>query len=139
MFVTDNVGSVTGIIDYNGSTAATYSYTPYGQITSADSGADTNIVQENLIGYAGGLIGTFTAGSTGYLHDGNRWYDLATGTFTAEWSIHFGVDLPVPLRELCAGMRTPAAALRLVLALGRRRRGHLVVCQDGSPARRLRW
>ncbi|HEV3379585.1 MAG TPA: RHS repeat-associated core domain-containing protein, partial [Trebonia sp.] len=82
MFVTDNVGSVTGIIDYNGSTAATYSYTPYGQITSADSGA--GIAEDNLIGYTGALTDTSTAGSTGYVHDGNRWYDPATGTFTAQ-------------------------------------------------------
>jgi RHS repeat-associated protein len=84
MFVTDNVGSVTGIIEYNGSTAATYSYTPYGQITSADSGDGANIVEDNLIGYTGALTDTFTAGSTGYVDDGSRWYNPSTGNFTTE-------------------------------------------------------
>jgi RHS repeat-associated protein len=84
MFITDNVGSVTGIIEYCGCTSATYTYTPYGQITSANSGAGANIVKDNLIGYTGALTDTFTAGSTGYVHDGARWYDPATGNFTTQ-------------------------------------------------------
>jgi RHS repeat-associated protein len=32
----------------------------------------------------GALTDTFTTGSTGYVHDGARWYDPATGNFTAQ-------------------------------------------------------
>jgi RHS repeat-associated protein len=84
MFATDNVGSVTGVVEYCGCTAATYSYTPYGALVSANTGPGTNIVKDNLIGYTGSLTDDMTAGSTGYMHDGNRWYDPATGTFASE-------------------------------------------------------
>ncbi|MCW2933976.1 MAG: hypothetical protein JWM19_4938 [Actinomycetia bacterium] len=43
-----------------------------------------NLVNENLIGYTGDLADDMTAGSTGYVHDGSRWYDSATGAFTSQ-------------------------------------------------------
>ena len=38
MFVTDNVGSVTAIVDYCGCTDATYAYTPYGSLAAKGAG-----------------------------------------------------------------------------------------------------
>jgi RHS repeat-associated protein len=84
MFVTDNVGSVTGIVEYCGCTAATYGYSPYGMLAAKGAALGGSLVNENLIGYTGSLTDDMTVGSTGYVHDGNRWYASATGAFTTE-------------------------------------------------------
>jgi RHS repeat-associated protein len=84
MFVTDDVGSVTAIVDYCGCTDATYAYTPYGSLAAKGAGLGGSLVTENLIGYTGALTDTFTAGSTGDVHDGARWYDPATGAFNTQ-------------------------------------------------------
>jgi RHS repeat-associated protein len=76
-FITDNLGSVVAIVASTGSTTATYSYDPDGQ-----GGG-------NQIGYTGALANPDldqdpSSGSAGtnWVHDGNRWYNPATGTFT---------------------------------------------------------
>lgn len=84
MFVTDNVGSVTGIVEYCGCTVGTYGYSPYGVLASKGAALGGNLVNENLIGYTGALTDDMTSGSTGYVHDGNRWYASATGAFASQ-------------------------------------------------------
>jgi RHS repeat-associated protein len=80
MFLTDNLGSVAAITGTCGCEDATYTYTPYGTL-AARSGS---LATQNLIGYTGALTDTFTADSTGYVHDGDRWYDPSTGAFTTQ-------------------------------------------------------
>jgi RHS repeat-associated protein len=77
-FLTDNLGSVTGIAATSGTTVASYSYDPYGQVT--DGGE---------IGYTGALADPFdgqddSAGiaANNWDHFGDRWYNPATGSFT---------------------------------------------------------
>src|ERR1022692_61767 len=79
-FVTDNIGSVTAIVDSSGSTDATYTYGPYGPVLS-DNGS---LAPANLLGYTGALTDISSGNATGYTHDGNRWYDTATGAFTTQ-------------------------------------------------------
>jgi RHS repeat-associated protein len=80
MYVTDNLGSVTGIVEYCGCTEATYSYDPSGNITAKSGAADA----DNLLLYTGSLTDTIASNTTGYVHDGSRWYEAATGAFTTE-------------------------------------------------------
>ncbi|MCW2933975.1 MAG: putative repeat-containing protein [Actinomycetia bacterium] len=84
MFVTDNVGSVTAIVSCSGVLSGTYGYTPYGALASKSAARGGSLVDENLIGYTGALTDQMTAGSTGYVHDGSRWYDSASGAFTSQ-------------------------------------------------------
>jgi RHS repeat-associated protein len=80
-FVTDSTGSVTAVIGSYGCTDASYAYDPYGNITS-ESGSDA---RDNLLLYTGALTDPFgTGATTGYVHDGNRWYSPATGNFTTQ-------------------------------------------------------
>ena len=39
---------------------------------------------QNRLSYTCALTDTYTAGSTGYVHDGDRWYNPQTGAFTAQ-------------------------------------------------------
>jgi RHS repeat-associated protein len=84
IFLTDNVGSVTAIAGTCGCADATYAYTPYGALATKGAGSGGSLVTENLIGYTGALTDTFTAGSTGYIHDGARWYNPGTGAFNSQ-------------------------------------------------------
>lgn len=83
-FITDNIGSVTALVNASGATAANYAYGPYGNIITR-AGA---IGAENLIGYTGALTDLHTdiAGipSTSYAHLGDRWYNPATGSFNTQ-------------------------------------------------------
>ena len=79
-FATDNLGSVTHIVNTCGCVAATYTYDPYGNITTKTG---TNAA-DNLIGYTGQLADTGTGAATLYTHDGNRWYSPNTGNFTTQ-------------------------------------------------------
>src|ERR1039457_3994500 len=79
-FVTDNIGSVTAIVDSSGSTDATYTYGPYGPVLS-DNGS---LAPANLLSYTGALTDISSGNATGYTHNGNRWYDTATGAFTTQ-------------------------------------------------------
>jgi RHS repeat-associated protein len=83
-FVTDNLGSVTDLIDTSGVTDATYTYDPYGNQTSETGGEDNF----NLLGYTGALADPARGASTGYTHLGNRWQNPATGTFTQQDTIN---------------------------------------------------
>jgi RHS repeat-associated protein len=74
----DNLGSVTGIVENCGCTEATYAYDPYGNITAKSGAADA----DNLLLYTGALTDTGASNTTGYVHDGSRWYEAATGAFT---------------------------------------------------------
>jgi RHS repeat-associated protein len=84
MFVTDDVGSVTAIVDKCGCTDAVYDYTPYGIVAAKYPDNGGNLVNENLIGYTGALTDAFANGTTGHILDGNRWYDPGTGNFTSQ-------------------------------------------------------
>jgi RHS repeat-associated protein len=84
MFATDDVGSVTAIVDQCGCTDATYDYTPYGTIAAKYPDNGGNLVNENLIGYTGSLTDAFANGTTGHILDGARWYDPSTGNFTTQ-------------------------------------------------------
>jgi RHS repeat-associated protein len=77
MFVTDNAGSVTALVDDCGCTDATYAYTPYGTVATESGSLDS----DNLIGYTGSLTDTTT---TGYVQDGDRDYNPSTGAFTTQ-------------------------------------------------------
>jgi RHS repeat-associated protein len=82
-FITDNLGSVTHLIDTSGATDAAYAYDPYGNQVSQSGGE----ALFNLIGYTGALTDPAPdqgAPSTGYAHLGNRWQNPATGTFTTQ-------------------------------------------------------
>ncbi len=79
-FATDNLGSVTNIVNTCGCVAATYTYDPYGNLTSK-TGSNAG---DNLIEYTGQLADTGTGAATLYTHDGNRWYSPNTGSFTTQ-------------------------------------------------------
>ena len=82
-FVTDNLGSVTHLIDTTGTTQAAYAYDPYGNQVSQTGGE----ALFNLLGYTGALTDPAPdqgAPSAGYTHLGNRWQNPATGTFTQQ-------------------------------------------------------
>ncbi|MEH1169914.1 RHS repeat-associated core domain-containing protein [Micromonospora sp. CPCC 205539] len=75
-YVLDGLGSVVGLIKHDGAVAASYTYDPYGNVVKSSGGTDE--VEENALGFAGGLR-----------HDdltkmGKRWYDPATGRFTQQ-------------------------------------------------------
>jgi len=84
IFLTDNVGSVTAIAGTCGCADATYGYSAYGSPTF-EAGS---LASDNLIGYTGALTDTSTdtstVGSTGYVHDGDRWYNPETGAFASQ-------------------------------------------------------
>ena len=81
-YITDNNGSITAIISSAGATAGSaLTYDPYGKATV--SGTQLG----NQIGYTGALTDTGFFDSdgipeTGYIHDGDRWYNPQTSTFT---------------------------------------------------------
>jgi RHS repeat-associated protein len=86
-FITDNLGSVTDVIDTSGDTDAAYAYDPYGNQVSATGGEDLF----NFLGYTGALtdpVPDESAPATGYTHLGNRWQNPATGTFTQQDSLN---------------------------------------------------
>jgi RHS repeat-associated protein len=86
-FITDNLGSVTNLIDASGATQASYAYDPYGNQVSATGGE----ALFNLLGYTGALtdpVPDESAPATGYTHLGNRWQNPATGTFTQQDSLN---------------------------------------------------
>ena len=84
IYLTDNSGSVTGLSGSCGCSDASYTYTPYGSLASKSAGSGGSLVTQNLIGYTGSLTDTYTAGSTGYIHDGARWYNPQTGAFAGQ-------------------------------------------------------
>ena len=51
-----------------------------GALVSKSAGSGGSLVTQNLIGYTD----TFTAGSTGYVHDGARWYNPQIGAFQTQ-------------------------------------------------------
>ena len=79
-FATDNLGSVTSVINTCGCVAASYTYDPYGNLTTK-TGPNA---ASNLIQYTGQLADTGTGATTLYTHDGNRWYSPNTGNFTTQ-------------------------------------------------------
>jgi RHS repeat-associated protein len=84
IFLTDTSGSVTAISGSCGCSDASYVYDPYGALVSKSAGSGGSLVTQNLIGYTGQLTDTFTAGSTGYVHDGTRWYNPQIGAFQTQ-------------------------------------------------------
>ena len=85
IYLADNTnGSVTSIDGACGCTDASYTYTPYGTIASKSAGSGGSLVTQNLLTYTGALTDTFTAGSTGYVHDGARWYNPQTGAWAGQ-------------------------------------------------------
>src|ERR1039457_4037849 len=43
-----------------------------------------SLAPANLLGYTGALTDISSGNAPSYTHDGNRWYDTATGAFTAQ-------------------------------------------------------
>jgi RHS repeat-associated protein len=84
MYLTDNLGSVLTLVGSDGANDGAYAWTPYGTLSAKSAGSGGSLVTQNLIGYTGALTDTYTAGSTGYVHDGARWYNPATGIFTSQ-------------------------------------------------------
>jgi RHS repeat-associated protein len=72
-YLTDGLGSITGLTDPSGNIANTYKYDPYGQ-TTASSGAINN-----PFGYAQGLNTT-----AGHIKFGERLYDPGVGRWTQQ-------------------------------------------------------
>jgi RHS repeat-associated protein len=67
-------------VDSSGSTGATYTYGPYGTVLSGNG----SLAPANLLSYTGAPTDISGGNATGYTHDGNRWYDTATGAFTTQ-------------------------------------------------------
>ena len=84
IYLTDNSGSVTGISGSCGCSDASYNFTPYGNLASSSAGSGGSLLTQNLIGYTGSLTDTFNPGSTGYIHDGARWYSTMTSAWTSQ-------------------------------------------------------
>jgi RHS repeat-associated protein len=85
--ITDNLGSVTNLIDTSGATQARYAYDPYGNQVSQSGGEDLL----SLLGYTGALADPAPdqgAPATGCTHLGNRWQNPATATFTQQDNIN---------------------------------------------------
>ena len=79
--VLDGLGSVVGMIEYDGSLAGTYTYDPYGRTTATV--ANEPFINELAVGYAGGLkVGSL-------IKFGRRWYDPAIGRFTQQDNLSF--------------------------------------------------
>ncbi len=78
---TDNDGSITGITGSCDCSDASYTYDPYGLPLSKSAGSGASLATQNHLGYTGALTDTYTAGSTGYVHDGARWYNPLIGAF----------------------------------------------------------
>ena len=75
MYLTDNTGSVTAITGACGCSDASYTYNPDGALIAKSAGSGGSLVTQNLLGYTGALTDTYAAGTTGYVHDGARWYN----------------------------------------------------------------
>jgi RHS repeat-associated protein len=45
---------------------------------------NASLAVANLLGYTGAPTDISGGNATGYTHDGNRWYDTATGAFTTQ-------------------------------------------------------
>ena len=45
---------------------------------------NASLAVANLLGYTGAPTDISSGNATGYTHDGNRWYDTATGAFTTQ-------------------------------------------------------
>jgi RHS repeat-associated protein len=81
-YVTDNLGSVVATITSAGATTGSIqTYDPYGRQNLSGTNPGT------LIGYTGALTDTGFFDSdgipeTGYVHDGDRWYNPQTSAFT---------------------------------------------------------
>ena len=73
-FLSDNLGSVIGLVSATGSKTAAYAYDPYGRTRTATGSAAAG----NLIRYAGGQYDP-TSGTTKF---GARYYDPNIGRFT---------------------------------------------------------
>ena len=84
MYLTDNVGSVTAITGACGCSDASYTYDPYGLQVSRSAGSGGSLYTQNLLGYTGALTDNYAAGTTGYVHDGARWYDPISGSFQSQ-------------------------------------------------------
>ena len=84
MYLTDNVGSVTAITGACGCSDASYTYDPYGFQVSRSAGSGGSLYTQNLLGYTGALTDNYAAGTTGYVHDGARWYDPISGSFQSQ-------------------------------------------------------
>jgi RHS repeat-associated protein len=67
----DQVGSTRLITDASGNSVGTFTYSPYGTMTSSTGTVSTNL------GYAG----QYTDPTTGFEYDQARWYDPGTGAF----------------------------------------------------------
>jgi RHS repeat-associated protein len=84
IYLTNDQGSVISVAGTCGCVDAAYAYTPYGALAAKSAGDGGSLVTQNLIGYTGALTDTFTKGSTGYVHDGARWYNPQTGEFAGQ-------------------------------------------------------
>jgi RHS repeat-associated protein len=76
-FATDNLGSVTAVVNSSGTTVASYTYDPYGH-SNTSTGTDAS---QNLLDYTGALV---DPASSNYLHFGDRWYNPVTDNFTSQ-------------------------------------------------------
>jgi RHS repeat-associated protein len=69
-YLTDERGSVTRVVDPSGTVVSSYSYDPYGNVTTGTPAT---------FGYTGGYVGT---GDTSTIKLGQRYYAPTNGTFT---------------------------------------------------------
>ncbi|MDG4823232.1 RHS repeat-associated core domain-containing protein [Asanoa sp. WMMD1127] len=83
-YVLDGLGSVVALIKHDGTLAGTYTYDPYGKTVSTTGAGEE--IQENAIGYAGGLR------ADGLVKFGQRWYDPVRGRFTQQDNLSFVGD-----------------------------------------------
>jgi RHS repeat-associated protein len=83
-YILDGLGSVVGLIKYDGTLAGSYTYDPYGNVVKTVSNGDE--IEENALGFAGGIR------HEDLTKFGKRWYDPNTGRFTQQDNLTFLVD-----------------------------------------------
>jgi RHS repeat-associated protein len=105
-YVTDNQGSIIGLIDTSGTAHASYTYTPYGVQTAA---ALNGTLPSNPLGFDGGYVDS----STGLIHFGARYYSPALGQWTQldpsgrSLAYTFANDDPINFEDT-SGLKAPS-------------------------------
>jgi RHS repeat-associated protein len=85
-YVLDGLGSPVALVGSDGALLATYSYDPYGEVTTSNQTGNAGDL--NPYRFAGGLLDR----TTGYVKFGQRFYDPGTGRFTQQDSLEVLAD-----------------------------------------------
>jgi RHS repeat-associated protein len=97
MYEADGLGSVRGLLDANGATTDTWSYTAFGE-TLSQSGTDGNPYQ---------FAGERYVGDVGMYQNRDRWLDTRTGTFVSVDPERGGLGYPMSMVPYLYGNASP--------------------------------